>query len=67
MNDLLIDRLKKLAASKTWEECSEKDGDEFFDPNDYAGGNIDDAYAGGKEDGGIELAREVLAAMDIKW
>lgn len=67
MNEDFIQKLKTLAAKNTWEDLSENDGDEYFNPDDYAGGNIDDAYAGGVRTGEIELAREVLMALGIKW
>lgn len=34
--------------------------------DDYAGGDIDDAYAKGMEDGEIELARQLLEAYFLK-
>jgi hypothetical protein len=61
MKDDTITELKKLAEKQTWEELSKTHGNEYFDPNDYAGGNMDDAYAGGLMDGEITLAREILA------
>ena len=60
MNEKMIEELKTLAAKSTWEELSEKDGDEFFNPDDYAGGNIDDAYSGGKRDGEIDHDHNLL-------
>lgn len=57
----LIERLEKLAARKIWEDDPEFGQDSF--PNDYAGGNIDDAYSGGVETGQTQLAREILVDL----
>jgi len=52
-------KLTEIAARRCW-----SDGDTDKDPfivDDYAGGNIDDAYEGGVRDGATGLAREFLA------
>jgi hypothetical protein len=54
MNEEMKAMLEKLAARKCW--C---DDDEFM-VDDYAGGNMDDAYSGGADDGGALLARSLL-------
>jgi hypothetical protein len=58
-----IERLKaelqRLAAKKAW--C---DAEQFF-VDDYAGGNINDAYYGGCNDGEIILARQLLDMWDV--
>lgn len=41
-----------------------KQGDEDFSPDDYAGGNIDDAFYAGESDGEIYIAREVLKRLE---
>jgi len=47
--------------------------DTIYDQNvdaviyDFVGGNVDDAYIFGKSDGRINLARDVLTDMGIKW
>jgi hypothetical protein len=61
MNEEMITKLKKIAARETWFE------DEDFNPMDFSGGNFDDAYYGGLEDGRVDLAREILTSMNIKW
>lgn len=53
-----IEALKKYADRETWTD----DGD--FDPCGSSGGNYDDAYYGGYEDGRTELAREILLALE---
>ena len=53
----LIEKLRKLAARKL---PSEK---EDFTVDDYAGGNVDDAFGMGVEDGEVRLAREVLTVL----
>jgi hypothetical protein len=35
--------------------------------DDYAGGNIDDAFYGGQHDGEVTLAREILTELGIGW
>ena len=46
--------LEKIAAQKA---CQDEDD---FNPQDYAGGNYDDAFALGEDDGEIFLARALL-------
>lgn len=46
--------LEELAKKKAWSD------NEDLLVNDYAGGNIDDAYEGGINDGEILLARQIL-------
>lgn len=62
-NDGMIERLKKLARSECYYD--DEDEDKFID--DYAGGNIDDAFGLGERAGEVMLAREVLEALDIEW
>lgn len=62
MNKELLEKLQKLATQKSWED--QFDDDSIID--DFAGGNIDDAYYGGYRDGEISLAREVLAYLEEK-
>ena len=47
-------RLQVLAKRKCW--CDQED----FSACDYSGGNFDDAYSGGFEDGTATLAQELL-------
>lgn len=42
-------------------------GGEYAQVDDYAGGNVDDAYVLGTSDGRIELAREILSNLGILW
>jgi len=53
----IVEKLKGIADKKAWSD------DEDFMPDDYAGGNIDDAYYGGENDGRISLAREILELL----
>jgi hypothetical protein len=46
--------LEKIAKRKAWSD------DEEFMVDDYAGGNIDDAYYGGTNDGEVLLSRALL-------
>ena len=57
-----IERLKKAARRETWDEDAED-----FNPYDRSGGNFDDAYFGGQEDGETHLAREILSNLGIEW
>lgn len=53
----LKEYLQKIASKRSWM-------DKMLEKNliidDFAGGNIDDAYYGGVDDGEIGLAREIL-------
>jgi hypothetical protein len=62
MNEALIVRLKKMAQS----ECYYDDEDDTI-IDDYAGGNVDDAFYAGEHAGETMLAREVLSALTIEW
>ena len=50
----LIELLEELAKKKTWYDR------EDYDPQDLSGGNFDDAYSRGCDDGEVALARELL-------
>lgn len=53
--DELVARLRKLAAQDMdWEN-------EEFEVHSYCGGNIDDAYQRGEEQGEISMAREIVS------
>lgn len=41
-------------------------GDAECTPDDFTGGNIDDAYFKGLKDGEVELARQLLEAFFLK-
>lgn len=57
IDETLLADLRKQAARETWDES------EDFNPMDFSGGNFDDAYWGGQEDGATHLARRVLTAL----
>lgn len=61
MNEEMIERLKALAKRTAWAD------EEDLIVDDYAGGNVDDAYSGGERDGQIQLARDILHSMNIDW
>ncbi len=63
MNDAMIERLKALARR----ECFHDDEDPDVIVDDYAGGNVDDAFYAGEHAGEVMLARDVLTAMNIDW
>jgi hypothetical protein len=52
--EALKEHLMEIAKKKAWSDNKE------FMVDDYAGGNIDDAYYGGASDGEVLLAREIL-------
>lgn len=56
----LILLLQTAAKRKTWDEA------EDFNPCDFSGGNFDDAYFGGTEDGETHLARMVLEFLETE-
>ena len=60
MKPEMIARLRDLAKRKCW--C---DNEEFI-AEDWAGGNFDDAYSGGVDDGYAMLAQEILESLDQK-
>jgi len=45
---------------------TERDGHDF-DPQDYAGGNFDDAFEMGMDEGSIFTTRELLDAFGVKY
>jgi hypothetical protein len=57
MNEL-IEKLKKITEKSA--KCDRED----FDLDGYAGGNIDDAYEIGYNDGRIHLAQDLLATLE---
>lgn len=67
MNDIIrvIRKLETIAESKSWSDVAEEDGDECIDIGNFAGGNIDDAFQGGYNEGQIDLARECLKLLDL--
>ena len=56
----LLERLKELAACEA--NCDRED----FMVNDDAGGNMDDAYQIGYDDGQIHLAKSLLSLLEEK-
>ena len=62
MNEQLITRLKELAGRKCFHD---EDDDAVVE--DYAGGNVDDAFDLGERAGETMLARDVLTALNIEW
>lgn len=62
--EVLVKRLKKLAETRSWADGLEEP-DTIVD--DYAGGNIDDAYYGGERAGETSLARSILKELGIEF
>lgn len=67
MTPEFTESLKKMARRRCWWENENGEVDDDFAIDDYAGGNIDDAYYGGVEDGNTKIAREVLSELGISW
>jgi len=65
MKDETIKLLKKLAERKSL--FDRMLGEEDCVVDDYAGGNVDDAYEYGETDGEIYLAREILKYEGIDF
>ena len=57
----LIDKLIKQAKRTCW------DDNDDFNPYDWGGGNFDDTYSGGCEDGETHLARDILNELGISY
>lgn len=59
-----IDQIRKLVEELSKEKlCTEY---EDYCSYDFFGGNFDDAYSSGREDGRVVLAREILAILKEK-
>lgn len=56
-----MEKLLQLIRSTAAETA--RSDDEDFMVQDYAGGNIDDAYEMGVDDGGIQFARTLLSML----
>ena len=56
--DKIKSKLLKLRNQKTW------NSDPEFSVGDYCGGNMDDAYYGGYNDGQADLAWEILTDLE---
>lgn len=63
----LMERLKELAKRKCWADELNPCDDGSIVVDDFAGGNVDDAYSGGYESGEILLARDVLDDLGISY
>jgi hypothetical protein len=60
MNEVYITKLKIIAAKKAYADNPD------FDVYDYCGGNVDDAYQLGINDGEIFSARDSLIELNIE-
>lgn len=63
LTDEFIEILLQKAKRKTLIEIQ---GDEF-NPCDMYGGNMDDSYFGGQDDGETVMARQILENVGIDW
>lgn len=62
LSQATIDKLIEAAQRETWDE-----GDDDSVIDDFAGGNVDDAYQGGERAGETNLAREILTELGIAY
>ncbi len=58
ISEEFVVKLKRLAERECW--CDDKG----FCSSDYCGGNFDDAYYGGSDDGEALLARAMLKELE---
>lgn len=65
MDPKMVEKLKKMAETRVWADSLNNEQDVIVD--DYAGGNIDDAYYGGYDSGETQLARIVLMSLGIAF
>jgi len=63
ISDDMLQSLRKLASEKTRPQRDQEKGEDF-NPYDWCGGNTDDAYYQGEEDGEISLAQDIIAHID---
>ena len=66
LSDEYVNHLKELASKSTCPEKAEKRGKDFI-PEDWAGGNFDDAYQLGCDDESVENARAILDLCGVEW
>lgn len=64
MNVEQLEQLRTLVAKTAAEQGWSDDGEDFM-VDDYAGGNVDDAYSGGVRDGKIGFAREIAKLLNV--
>lgn len=62
----LVQKLKHLAEMRCWMDALQ-DEDEDSCVDDFAGGNVDDAYEGGYRSGETDMARYVLNRLGEPW
>lgn len=58
----LREKLEQVAKDKGWQDAASEAG-EPMNPYEFSGGNYDDAYQGGYEQGQIDLAKELLEIL----
>lgn len=65
MTEEIIKKLKTLAEKRSvYDHLAD---DEYFNPQDVSGGNFDDCYQDGMDEGNTQLAREVLDMLNIEY
>lgn len=65
MNEEIIKKLKTLAEKRS--VCDHLSDNEWFDPQDVSGGNFDDCFSVGTDEGQIQLSREILDMLGIDY
>ena len=66
MNEQVIKKLIEIAQKESVFDSVNLE-EECFCVNDYAGGNIDDAFSLGLDEGEIELARKLLDILNVEY
>lgn len=59
-----INKIREMLEELTKEKCWSDELSDDCIVNDFAGGNIDDAFYGGQRDGEIMLARRLIKMLD---
>lgn len=57
-----LDKIRELVEKSADRRCWSDEPE--FNPDDFSGGNFDDAYAGGVEDGKAEMARSIIEIIN---
>ncbi len=65
MTEEMINRLKTFAQKRS--DYDHRAEDDYLDPQDMSGGNFDDCYNMGIDEGYTQLAREILDTLSIDY
>ena len=62
MSEEMLNLLKQIAGRSCYSDDPDLDC-----VDDYAGGNVDDAFSLGVNNGEVTLARSILTSMGVEW